>query len=167
LPDEDPIIWNRTINPRSYRAEQIEYQHTILEQYKLYVEMADRTSQRRGVANTFFLTFNTALTTAAATFLSTRSVSSVWLIFPLVTAIIECAFWFLLIRSYRMLSSRKFRIINIIETKLPASPWQSEWTTLGMGVGVWRYWRLTLLEQFIPVIFILVYICGYCAYAFR
>ena len=32
----------------------------LLEQYKIYVEMADRISARRGLANTFFLTLNTA-----------------------------------------------------------------------------------------------------------
>jgi hypothetical protein len=32
-----------------------------LEQYKLYVEMADRIGARRQAANTFFLTINTAL----------------------------------------------------------------------------------------------------------
>ena len=40
----------------------------LLEQYKLYVEMADRISQRRGAANTFFLTFNTAVVGALAGF---------------------------------------------------------------------------------------------------
>jgi hypothetical protein len=33
----------------------------VLEQYKLYVEMADRLSARRALANTFFLTVNTAV----------------------------------------------------------------------------------------------------------
>ena len=32
-----------------------------LEQYKLYVEMADRISARRGLTNTLFLTLNTAI----------------------------------------------------------------------------------------------------------
>ena len=40
----------------------------LLEQYKIYVEMADRISHRRAVANTFFLTFNTAVVGALAGF---------------------------------------------------------------------------------------------------
>ena len=33
----------------------------LLEQYKLYVEMADRISARRGLTNSFFLTLNTGI----------------------------------------------------------------------------------------------------------
>jgi hypothetical protein len=39
-----------------------------LEQYKIYVEMADRISARRGMTNTFFLTLNTAIFTAVGVF---------------------------------------------------------------------------------------------------
>ena len=35
----------------------------LLEQYKLYVEMTDRISQRRMNANTFFISVNTLLLT--------------------------------------------------------------------------------------------------------
>src|SRR5215211_423888 len=38
-----------------------EYQNHLLEQYKLYVQMADKISERRQSANSFFLTINTAL----------------------------------------------------------------------------------------------------------
>ena len=37
------------------------YQEHLLEQYKLYVQMADKISERRQSANTFFLTINTVL----------------------------------------------------------------------------------------------------------
>lgn len=33
----------------------------LLEQYKIYVEMADRVSARRGLTNTFFLSLNSAI----------------------------------------------------------------------------------------------------------
>lgn len=36
------------------------YERHLLEQYRLYVEMADRIAARRHTANTFFLTSNTA-----------------------------------------------------------------------------------------------------------
>ena len=38
-----------------------------MDQWKLYVEMADRVSGRRGLTNTFFLTLNTAIFTAIGT----------------------------------------------------------------------------------------------------
>jgi hypothetical protein len=38
-----------------------EYQNHLLEQYKFYLQMADKISDRRQSANNFFLTVNTAL----------------------------------------------------------------------------------------------------------
>ena len=40
------------------------YDGALLEQYKLYVEMADRVSARRGLTNSFFLTLNTSVVAA-------------------------------------------------------------------------------------------------------
>ena len=53
-------LWNEDPSPSG--------SDRLLEQYKLYVEMADRISQRRGAANTCFLTFNTAVVGALAGF---------------------------------------------------------------------------------------------------
>ena len=41
-----------------------DYKQHLLEQYKLYVEMADEVSSRRSKANNFFLSVNTLLVTA-------------------------------------------------------------------------------------------------------
>jgi hypothetical protein len=38
-----------------------QYQNHLLEQYKLYVQMADKISERRQSANNFFLTVSTAV----------------------------------------------------------------------------------------------------------
>jgi len=38
-----------------------EYKKQLFEQYKLYVDLADRISQRRSTANSFFITANAAL----------------------------------------------------------------------------------------------------------
>jgi hypothetical protein len=47
-------LWNPQVNPTSYKGPAEKYESAILEQYKLYVEMADRISNRRGLTNTFF-----------------------------------------------------------------------------------------------------------------
>ncbi len=69
-PDLDAIrsnLWNEQITPSSYATEgDKNYRTAILEQYKLYVEMADRVSSRRGLTNTFFLTLNTLVFTLFA-----------------------------------------------------------------------------------------------------
>ena len=46
-------------NQEGYPSEQL--RGHLLEQYKLYLEMADRISSRRQSANSFFLSLNTAL----------------------------------------------------------------------------------------------------------
>ncbi len=56
----DDTLCNRGVTPASFGGGQERYQAVLLEQYKLYVEMADRVSARRALANTFFLTLNTA-----------------------------------------------------------------------------------------------------------
>jgi hypothetical protein len=47
-------LWNQSVSAACYEGAKEKYQAAILEQYKLYVEMADRISQRRGLTNTFF-----------------------------------------------------------------------------------------------------------------
>ncbi len=51
----------------------------VMDQYKLYVEMADRVSARRSLANTFFLTLNTAIFTAIGVFWKNPPKASPWL----------------------------------------------------------------------------------------
>jgi hypothetical protein len=44
-----------------WSAQDSAYRMAILEQYRIYAELADRISSRRGQANTFFLTLNTTI----------------------------------------------------------------------------------------------------------
>jgi hypothetical protein len=49
------------IEARLWNAGVTDVEQALLDQYKLYVEMADRISARRGLTNTFFLTLNSAI----------------------------------------------------------------------------------------------------------
>jgi len=49
----------------------------LIEQYKLYVELMDKVSERRHQANSFFLTVNTILVTALTGFISLTQESSI------------------------------------------------------------------------------------------
>lgn len=92
-----------------------EYDKQLFEQYKLYVEMADRISARRAVANTFFLTAHTAIISLYAIAdkqsLAIGTISSV--AFFLVAFVLTIVWWGV-IRSYRKLSTGKFYVINNI-----------------------------------------------------
>jgi hypothetical protein len=124
----------------------------ILEQYKLYVEMADRISARRALANAFFLSLNTATLTAAGALWQSKSLTSWLLVLPLGLLLVQNAAWFWLVRSYRQLNTAKYVVIGMLEERLPASPyWRAEWKALGEGRDKALYWPLTHLEQWLPV----------------
>lgn len=149
-------LWNGDVGPGAYADDAAaKYQAAVMDQYKMCVEMADRISQRRGLANTFFLTLNTAIFTIVGVFWRDRPQGPEWaLAFPVVIALGECFAWFYLVRSYRQLNTAKFEVIGALEERLPASPyWRAEWTALGEGTDRSRYWPLSHVERWIPVLF--------------
>ncbi|MFD5826340.1 hypothetical protein [Lentzea sp. NPDC060358] len=158
--DVSSHLWNGGIDPIAYVDAGEKYRAAIMEQYKLYVEMADRISARRALANTFFLTLNTAVI-ASYVALAGRG-DAVQQPLPLMTlllACVQCVVWYWTLRSYRQLSSAKFRVVGALEEQLPASPyWRAEWTALGQGRDKSLYWPLSRLEQWVPPVFALFYL---------
>jgi hypothetical protein len=136
------------------------YLATILDQYKLYVEMTDRISSRRATTNTFFLLVNSSIFAALGSLGDDLS-SARWSVITLICAmlVVECGAWYMILRSYRQLSSAKFRVIGAFEERLPATPWfHAEWTAMGSGRDKSFYWPVTQLEQWVPCIFALGYV---------
>lgn len=158
-------LWNEGVTPASYAAdEEAKYRAAILEQYKMYVEMADRISARRGLTNTFFLTLNSAVFTLFGLFWKDRParISDWALALVLAVALGQAAAWWVIVRSYRQLSSGKYRVVGLLEERLPASPyWRAEWTALKEGSD-WRvYLSLTHVEQWVPIGFAAIYAIGF------
>jgi hypothetical protein len=158
-------LWNDAVKAELYSGDNQAYQAAILEQYKTYVEMADRISQRRALTNTFFLTLNTAIFTFVGTFWENPPQAElVWLTIPLVVVLGQCFAWFYLVRSYRLLNTAKFRVIGAMEERLPASPyWRAEWSELGEGKDPTLYWPLTHIEKWIPILYGVLYVAGFLA----
>jgi hypothetical protein len=159
-------LWNEEVDGDTYNAANQRYQEAILEQYKVYVEMADRISARRALANAFFLSLNTAVLAAvgalAGSFWRPHLASGWLLVFPLVVLLVQTGAWFWLIRSYRQLNSAKYVVVGALEERLPASPyWRAEWKALGEGKDKSRYWQLTHLEQWLPVAFAVLYLIAF------
>jgi hypothetical protein len=159
-------LWNDAVGPSSYADAGEKYQCAVLEQYKLYVEMADRVSARRNLSNTFFLSFNSVIVTALAVGLHDfRGKISVWLLLPALMILIStCAAWYVLVRSYRQLNGAKFAVIGAMEDRLPAHAYgRAEWQALGKGRDWRRYLPLTHVEQWVPFIFTSAYLIGFLA----
>lgn len=159
--DLSTILWNDFPDKNGYQSDEL-YRAHIWEQYKLYVEMADKISSRRDVANAFFLTLNGFFLGAAGALVD-RGYSSdpKWaLLFPLSVLLLECFFWWRLIISYKQLNGAKFNIVGEFETRLPASPYRkAEWLHLLKSGGDRSvYWPLTHLESKIPIIFAVGYV---------
>ena len=132
------------------------FQEHLLQQYKLYVDTADRVSQRRTSANNFLLTVNAFLLTLYGLTLPLES-SQVWPLVVPMAGILVCIAWLSLIRSYGNLNSAKFLVIHEMERFLPAPLFKHEWKLLQEGQGK-AYKALTNLEQWMPVIFAVLYL---------
>ena len=151
-------LWNENVTEESYGEK---YQEHLFEQYKLYVQMADQVSNRRNLANTFFLTLNTFLLGALG-FLIEKAPTLIakWrILFPLLAALALCLAWWMIVRSYRQLNSGKFKVVGEFERRLPTSPyWRAEWKVLGEGKDIRKYLPLTYVENIVPVIFAALYL---------
>jgi hypothetical protein len=157
-PTDGLNLWNKDVTEAAYGAH---YKEHLFEQYKLYVEMADQVSNRRNLANTFFLTLHTLLLGVLGfAFEKGPALVDRWVIaFPLAAVLLLCLAWWMIVRSYRQLNAGKFRVIGEFEERLPASPyWSAEWKVLGEGKDIRKYLPLTHVENWIPILFAFLYI---------
>src|ERR1700722_10894968 len=135
----------------------------VLELYQLAVEMADRLSARRGLANTFFLTVNTGL----AALLGGTDLR--W--YVAAAGIVFAAAWWWQLRSYRRLSAAKFEVISAIEPRLPLQLYSDEWRYLrrtapprrsssvrAFGAWLTGYHELGATERVVPLVFVGIYV---------
>ena len=145
------------VPPQAYGAS---YTSHVLEQYRLYVEMTDRISERRQSANTFLLTVNTVLVAilGLASEVPGRASNLIFLGATGIAGMALSYTWYRLIGSYRQLNSGKFRIVHAMERLLPLRPYDAEWTTLGRGRDPALYRPFTSVETWIPALFFLLYL---------
>jgi len=133
----------------------------LLEQYKLFVEMADRVSARRGQTNRFYITLLTGILVLLSAVVNTDLFCEIQTFMLLVVSILSlmlCLVWYMNIYSYRQLNSCKFKVIHEMENQLPFSCYDVEWDFLGRGKDSNRYRQLTRVEQYVPVILAVPYI---------
>ena len=164
-PSKDAIrssLWTPGALTDLYDDDRQTYQAALLDQYKLAVEMADRVSARRALANTFFLTLNALVFTLIGVFWKDRpEADEVLLLVPMVPLITQCMAWFWILRSYRQLNAGKFAVIGEMERRLPARPYSdAEWKALGQGADKELYWPLTHVEMWVPLVFAATYLVG-------
>ena len=130
-------------------------QNELLEQYKLYVEMADRIIQRRHATNRFYISLLTGLGGLYLLLYKTSDYPNA-LLWVIITAVISLLWW-INIYYYRQLNSGKFKVIFEMEQQLPFACYDREWEILGRGKHNRLYLNLSKVESYIP--FTLIILC--------
>lgn len=145
------------------------YQEHLLDQYKLYVEMADRISLRRDQSNRFYSALLTGLLAVLAVVVDRDILSEVQAVVFLAVALVGmavCIVWLINIRSYEQLNSGKFKVVQEMEVQLPFPSYLREWEILRPSKEPKRYLPVTLIEQFVPAVLTIPYLLlmGYSLY---
>lgn len=146
-----------------------ETRRIILEQYKLFEQSAEATSERRLKTNSFYLALHTAIYAAIWAFLvkefgafaepGAASVPLLLLTLPFAILGTLCVVWWYNIRSYDQLNGKKFQVVGQLERWLPVQPWSDEWKLLEFGRNRRVYWPLSRVEKWIPVVMGLCDLC--------
>lgn len=148
-------------NKNIYVTNEEMFQEHFKDQYLMYVEMADRISARRHQSNVFFLSLQSVIITLLSLSFKEGKNQYIMSIIPITSfsMVFICVAWWWILRSYRNLNSAKYKVIGRMEESMPASPyWKEEWKELGEGKDFRKYLQLTFIEQFLPVIFGIMYI---------
>jgi len=127
----------------------------LLEQYKLYVDSAQKVSEKRISASNYLLTVSSSLLTLFG--IVATQIAGTWLIIIPFAGLLVSFAWFSMVRSYKDLNSAKFKVIHELEEHLPAALFAYEWHHCEHGKGK-AYRPITHTERWIPGIFALVYI---------
>ena len=144
-----------------------DYQAHLLEQYKLYVEMADRISQRREQSNRFYAGLVSAIIALLVVMGRFGVSGSSWSIALLAAGLLGAVLsviWFINLGSYRALNTAKFRVINRMESQLPYAGYSEEWAYLRPSEGPTRYFQLTRIERYVPLLILALFV-GIVAYS--
>lgn len=147
-------LFNEIVDGQVYPHNDKWYSH-LLDQYKLYVEMADRISSRRATANSYFLSVNSAILAFVGYLTSKDTGQYLWLLAA--AGITLSILWERLITSYRDLNTAKFKVIHQIEKRLPISPYEAEWNAMGKGLNPELYRPISHIERGVPYVFMVLH----------
>lgn len=131
----------------------------LLELYKVYVQTAENTSDRRLRSNSFYLAICSSLIAISYVLIRLDAIDSIWVVGLGVFGALLSVVWWLNIKSYKALNSGKFKVILELEEQLPFACFTKEWEALGhIGNKPKIYRLLTKVEGYVPLIFAFIYI---------
>ena len=133
----------------------MENKQELLEIYKLHAQLADSVSNRRTVANRFYMLVLSGLSVLFSALLERQNgtpFGGIMVGFGLLGMFLAAA-WYVVIRAYRQLNTGKFKALHELEEKLTYPFFKREWELLSEGAERKNYWKLSVVETFVPIIF--------------
>lgn len=141
----------------------------VLEIYKLFVDTAEKTSDRRMQANRFYVTLLSSAIAAAIPLSNYVNLQLrthlVLLAAACALGIAVCAAWVAHINYFRDLNSAKFKVIHEIEDHLPAQCFKKEWDIYKGGNRAWL--TATRIDRVLPFLFMVPFGGGLALCAWR
>lgn len=132
----------------------------LIEQYKLFLETSETLVERRQKVSNFYILANTVLISITGTVISLNIDSMyIWILCGLLSfvGIIFAISWIKTVESYGNLNSSKMKIISMIEKRLPASLFDTEWEVLSDKLNTKSYVSFTDNEKSVPKMFLFLY----------
>lgn len=117
------------------------------EQYKIFVESAEKNSEKRITQNNIYLTINLAF----LSYLLTQNIEFKYLVITSVVGVVICLIWFLTIVNYCKRNKVKYDIINELEENFH-DLYKEEWKRISILTSLSTY------EKIISIIFLIIYI---------
>jgi|SRR5690348_2862795 len=161
-------------------------QELKFQQYRLFVDTAERNSDRRASTQRFYTAMHTSLLTLLIVVggygllgqntsldgqrpdgsVVANQVQAPIVIAACVIGVMLAILWHAHLQAFRRLSAAKFKIINDMEEDMPYQAFMREWEALnGADPGMKRrHVQLTALERVVPLIAILFYMALGIAY---
>ena len=155
--DIDNLLYERYTDHKENHADR--YIDHYLEQYRIYIHVANSGNERRAKSNEFFLAINTAIMGILGYFEIKGPIETpvIFMMVPFV-GIAICYCWYRIINSYKQLNRTKFKVIHSVEKKLPLALFETEWELNGKGKDRKKYLPLSDTEKLIPIIFSVLYV---------
>ena len=136
-----------------------EDRNELFQQYRMFVESAERISERRNHLNTFFIALHSLFVSGLSLF---KSEIFAYIIPICVFGCILAFLWWYMLCNYRALNKAKFAIIQEIEKKLPLNLYATEWSlykTKKHRMNLSRYLSFSRLEMVLPWLLMATYLC--------
>jgi len=134
-------------------------ENLLIEQYKLYVDSAQKISEARNQTNKFFISVLSVIITLVALFIENvdKTYKSICTLVIGIFGLVLCMIWASSILSYKKLNAAKFVVIHEIEKNLPIACFEKEWEIVQKSSNKHKR-TLTKVEIKLPVILAIPFI---------